>query len=408
MPGQKGRACGCAVSALVCAWVLISCESAAPPRPLKTEVAPPTEPAPVVTPGTGVDVPDTSGPAPSEGGTPEGSSNVPPADGGMPPADGGVPPADGGVPPAGDPSQYCQQLIQTLAEHHSSCKGGTVGAWTEWLRWESRESLYCREGVRAVSQQRAVFNPDLAATCLSQLTDSACGDALDDALSAPGGACRQAITGRLPEGQACHANAECVKGSFCNFFRPGTEGTVVPGTCTRFTPPGGDCYWTECDYPYACEPQRSGAWTCDYVERKLGEQCHEYGHCRNGYCRVTYENPQRPGEYQGVCEAYTPAATCQWDRDCDPRLYCVPGLRQCQPRKAPGASCQGGSSASPRECEQFTECDAASLTCVRKVLVGEACDAYRSSPCLTGSCQRESGGSRYGVCQPRAEPGAVP
>jgi hypothetical protein len=240
------------------------------------------------------------------------------------------------------------------------------------------------EAQNAIDSGRAAFDAEAANACLDALrAQLTCKVAAYGLFAAPA-PCAERLTGLVPVGGACFADAECAGDAACD--GENSAGSCSAGTCVatgRPPPPAGegdDCTEAGCAAGLFCLREVLHA-TCTRIGSE-GEPCQGLGTCRDGFaCDAPY------GFEIGSCvaPAYRGAA-------CDPALdfvacdlitdVCDPTAERCVPRPRPGAPC----SPDPDLCVRYAYCDGG--ICKPKPGLGDFCSDARSAPdCLTGlSC----------------------
>jgi hypothetical protein len=226
---------------------------------------------------------------------------------------------------------------------------------------DRREQLRLVESGGAIDVDEAAFE-----TCLA-LSTACVGDS-----SLQHEACRRAIAGRLPAGQACRSSVECSPDTYCRIDDASAEDTCA-GTCTARKPAESACDSSEeCDSDgtyYRCEkPAGSTSGTCKKVtvvtERAVGDPC-------------------------GTTAVATEAA-------CSGKLWCTRGDSRCAEPIAPdepciddhdvcerGYFCTGAEGA--KTCQLITIAAEEGASCGPQMLA--LCDLTRGLECIDGKCQ---------------------
>jgi hypothetical protein len=182
----------------------------------------------------------------------------------------------------------------------------------------------------AIDTKRAAFDGAQAAACIAALGDRSC-DSTSQAFRELPAACLAIVTGTVHEGGACAESFECISQT-CNAPTTCADACCV-GTCAGDTAPGFAAIGEDCGGAGQCDPATA---YCDQVA-------------------LTCAALKPSG---AVCES---GVECAYGFDCGLAGTCItlPTLDQ---------SCTGACR------DAGTACSAASHTCVKVGLVGDACD----------------------------------
>jgi hypothetical protein len=181
----------------------------------------------------------------------------------------------------------------------------------------------------AIDMGKTRYDGENAQRCLDALASRSC-DVTSESNRAIPDACREIATGTQHDGAACAQDTECISLS-CNV--PACDLACCTGTCAGDT-----------------APARAA---------KLGESCEAASCDTRSFC----------DDATTTCVALKPAdAFCVSPDECAFGLDCGP-IGTCVALPAPGATCTGACR------DEGTTCSAASRTCVKVALAGEACTA---------------------------------
>ena len=152
------------------------------------------------------------------------------------------------------------------------------------------EDIYGRGIARwkpGVAAGRLTYDAAAGAACLDAIASGGC-DALAHSIEfALPPACVGVVTGTVPSGGGCYADAECAAG-VCTF-----TGSECPGKCAGAGVKGGSCaVSTDCAASLGCDGS-----TCA-VLAKAGGSCADYAACASGF----FCNLPPLGAGAGVCE----------------------------------------------------------------------------------------------------------
>jgi hypothetical protein len=262
--------------------------------------------------------------------------------------------------------QYCTEwaaMACDLAER-CSCLGDVT-----YERCPNLMEAQCQDDVVVpVQSGRLIYDEDAARECLDAWRDvlddcSIVGDEVPEA-------CRRALVGHTPEGQACAADRECQPPLLCHW-----------SVCTRMPGDGEQCFngmecatGLYCTYDMICQVPRDVGGSCPEERRA----------CREGlYCESLTTTCQ---------QAVGAGASCATNSEmCLEGLYCDFATATCVP--SPGGD--GDCYASRGACADGLYCEAGARCQPRKP-AGETC--YDATECLSHNCTDEVCVGLSGVC----------
>lgn len=153
------------------------------------------------------------------------------------------------------------------------------------------------------------YNPTLAAKCIMETRQVACGLVASAEAKAIQADCFGAMTGKLAVGATgCRGSIECVTASHCSLPDGGDAG----GTCTALSGIGGACTNTstsdECTYlGNGAPPNYCNGSTCA-AAKDLDASCGSNAECKSGICFVRCVDHQvfsDPGVPNGICDYFS-------------------------------------------------------------------------------------------------------
>ncbi len=238
---------------------------------------------------------------------------------------------------------YASAYLAAECAYQARCHGTEVAAGcsepSNALPWFA---AYTASLVGSVHAGVIAYDGARAADCLDALRTRSCSRA-HERDRAP--RCEAVFTGTLAAGQACMNDAACASGS-------------CAADCAANQCCAGTCLGNARSAPV---PVALGAVCADPTS---GDASDIQACVEGAYCDV---------EGTSRCTALRPAATaCESTFQCGYGLACFGAPRICRVPPGLGAACllvEGDS-----WCDRGTECDRATMTCVRLTDEGEACD----------------------------------
>jgi hypothetical protein len=296
------------------------------------------------------------------------------------------------APPGADEVRSFREGLHdaVAAAWSSRCDGGTL-EWAAQAAGVNVGMSYGSFAVAAWEGGNVFFDKRLGQACISEVRSaSTCAD-LYAARFDPGRACKAAWHGRIPLGQVCYTQFDCVLGTYCAL--DDGNSIVCPGMCMPIIAPGGLCSGrpNACPYGTSCQSSGLGAENCYPSLLGRGETCGiRVGACAPGLrCRTSGT--------VSFCDNFVARGdACASSDECDPNSFCA-GLSgstsgTCQQRIGAGLTC----AAVDHPCQLGTVCGS-SGTCEVETSSG-ACGLLSSgdtASCVDGTC-------KAGTCVPYA------
>jgi hypothetical protein len=286
---------------------------------------------------------------------------------------------------------FRERLHDAVAGTWSSrCDGGTP-EWAEQAAGVNVRTSYGDFGVAAWQAGQVYFDRHLGDACIAEVQSaSTCAD-LYQARFNPGRSCKAGWHGRIPVGQVCFTQYDCVLGTYCAL--DDGNSVVCPGMCMPLLGTGGLCSGrpNACPFGTSCQASGLGAENCYPSLLARGDTCGTgVGTCAPGLrCRAS-----TPASF---CDNFVARGdACASSDDCGPDSYCA-GLSTgpsgtCQKRIEGALACV----AAEHPCRLGTVCGSSS-TCELETASG-ACGTLPSGDvgaCVGGSCNG-------GTCAPFA------
>lgn len=309
-------------------------------------------------------------------------------------------------PKAKDPLKtaegFCNSVQDVLVALVPRCDASGAG---EFVQMVERWRVGCDNLGTAVDQGRMGYDRDVAEACLAALEGANCNAVGESILDA----CALATPGRVPAGAPCYRTgggspSDCTPDGTC------VSAAACPGTCViKPTVVGADCKSTnrECGGGLTCSYQPTSSTYVCITPVGVGGSCSSYDNCIEGsYCDLRAS----PGTCKLIPTTPQPVGgDCYYDGDasCQQGLYCAWNVSYtCQPILAASASCSY-----PSECGLPTNtCSkapgAATGSCIRARLLGEACIAGNQE-CVDGLWCDAAAPGALGTCRGQSAEGGT-
>ena len=233
----------------------------------------------------------------------------------------------------GNAAEFCNSFTQAAVSLLTRCYGGGEAFWADIYG----QVTNCPEVARLVSAGTLVYSANQGKQCLDTVKTLSCDN------TGPIAACNAAVTGTIPSGGACAAQAllvfnDCAPGNDCE-----SNSNACGGTCRPYARVGEACGYAVGDDYIDCEDGSNCGWDtevciADATEGQPcggtdGVSCASGLHCEGG----DYSTP-------GVCRKQKTSGACVSGDECASTYACVPsgGPGTCRKEKLPGEACVPG------------------------------------------------------------------
>jgi hypothetical protein len=239
-------------------------------------------------------------------------------------------------------SEFCTNMLASLATAEAACFGGTASQWQAELAATAGQSgESCAAAGAAATAGRITYDSSRASACLSATTATNCAalqvSALEGTALGTPSACDTVLAGTAATGDPCLGDADCAGASYCQVTNDGCTGT--------------------------CASQNADGVSCDADNRCVSGNCGAPPPGPVNVCATLVIAYANQGEMCGY------DTTTNVETVCAGALVCDGTSNVCVTFVPLGGACTPGA----YECEAFSYCDASSHTCTANPGVGGAC-----------------------------------